>query len=187
MVLVTLGPRREALDRRYVDLTAGLPTHPHHHEGSWAVGRYLETPGARALSLDEAIALVKQVRIATARGASDCLESLATSVAAPIASIAIRQCPELPPTIRERIEDNRAQTYADSVMYRQALAAAAKARGWSVYWYDRDAVFSVAARTLGKGDITTHLSALGRAFGSPWQAKHKLAAAAALAAGRRSS
>jgi hypothetical protein len=34
----------------------------------------------------------------------------------PIGRIAIRRCPELPPTSEERIADNRAQTYADAVM-----------------------------------------------------------------------
>jgi len=53
-VLVTLAPGGELLDRRRIDLTTGLPTHPHHHEGSWAVGRYLNIPGARALSLADA-------------------------------------------------------------------------------------------------------------------------------------
>ena len=49
----------------------------------------------------------------------------------PISSIAIRVCPRLPPTIEERIADTRAANVADSVMYRQALASAAEARGWS--------------------------------------------------------
>jgi hypothetical protein len=75
-VLVTLAPGGVVLDRRRVELTGReLPTHPHHHEGSWAVGRYLSTPGATAVSL----------------------------------------------------ADGRAQTFADSVMYREALAAAAAA------------------------------------------------------------
>jgi hypothetical protein len=100
----------------------------------------------------------------------------------PIASIAIRACPKLPPTIEERIADNRAQTFADSVMYREALATAAEARGWSVHWYDRERVFRDAATVLGREDIDAFLSAMGRSIGPPWQAKHKLAAAAALAA-----
>ena len=51
-VLVTLAPGGEVLDRRRIDLTnRDLPTHPHHHEGSWAVGRYLRTPGARPISI----------------------------------------------------------------------------------------------------------------------------------------
>jgi hypothetical protein len=35
---------------------------------------------------------------------------------------------------------------------------------------------------LGRKDIVTFLNSLGRSIGPPWQAKHKLAAAAAFAA-----
>jgi hypothetical protein len=90
-------------------------------------------------------------------------------------------CPKLPPTTEERIADNRAQTVADSVMYREALAAAADARGWAVHWYDRERVFHDAAAALGCVDVDTFLHAMGRSIGPPWQAKHKLAAAAAIA------
>src|SRR5690349_23501298 len=121
-VLVTIAPGGKLLDRRCIDLTGrGLPTHPHHHEGSWAVGRYLDTPGARALSLAEAVALVERVRASADRGARAHLEALAAAVAVPIGCITLRVCPPLPPTIEGRIADNRAQTVADSVMYRQAL------------------------------------------------------------------
>jgi hypothetical protein len=183
VVLVTLAAGGELLDRRRVDLTVrGLPTHPHHHEGSWAVGRYLDTPGARPSSLTAAIALVERVQRAAARGASESLAALAAAVPIPIASIAIRVCQPLPPTIEERIRDNRAQTMADSVMYREAVAAAAAARGWSVHWYDRERVFRAAAAVLGRDDVDAFLRAIGRSIGPPWQATHKLAAAAALAA-----
>src|SRR5262245_5553705 len=37
MVLVTVAHAGTVLDRRRIELTDGLPTHPHHHEGSWAV------------------------------------------------------------------------------------------------------------------------------------------------------
>jgi hypothetical protein len=182
-VLVTVASGGELLDRRRIDLTdRGLPTHPHHHEGSWAVGRYLNTPGARALSLADAVALVERVGASAARGALEGLEALAGAVPMPIVSIAIRACPKLPPTTEERIGDNRAQTLADSVMYREALASAAEARGWSVHWYDRERVFRDAAAALGREDIDAFLYAMGRSIGPPWQAKHKLAAAAALAA-----
>lgn len=100
----------------------------------------------------------------------------------PISTIAIRACPKLPPTIEERIADNRVQTFADSVMYREALATAAEARGWSVCWYDRERVLRDAATALGCEDVDAFLYAMGRSIGPPWQAKHKLAAAAALAA-----
>ena len=181
-VLVTLAPGGELLDRRRIALTdRDLPTHPHHHEGSWAVGRYLNTPGARTMSLADAVALVERVHAAAADGARAGLEALAASVAVPIAAIAIRRCPELPPTIEKRIADNRAQTVADSVMYRQALAAAAAERGWSVHWYDRDRVFLDAAAALGRRNVDAALQAMGRSIGPPWQSAHKLAAAAALA------
>jgi hypothetical protein len=185
-VLVTVAPGGQLLDRRRLELVEhGLPSYPHHHEGSWAVGRYLKTPGARALSLDDAVALVDRVRASAARCAQEGLETLAASLPVPIARIAIRACPPLPPTIEERIADNRAQTVADSVMYREALATAAEVRGWAVHWYDRDDVFRDAAVKHGVDDVDAVLSAMGRSAGPPWQAKHKLAAAAALAAARR--
>jgi hypothetical protein len=179
----TLPGLSELIDRRSIDLTQGLPTHPYHHEGSWAVGRYLKSPWARATTLAEAIALVERVRRAAAHGASESLEALAAAVPVPITSIAIRACPELPPTTQERIADARAAGIADSAMYREALAAAAKARGWSVYWYERDRISRAAAAALGGEDLDALLRAMGRTVGPPWAAKHKLAAAAALAAG----
>jgi len=170
-VLVTVAPGGALLDRRRIDLTdRGLPTHPHHHEGSWAVGRYLDTPWAREISLAEAVALVERVNASAARGARAGLDALAAAVPVPIARIAIRACPKLPPTIEERIRDNRAQTVADSVMYREALARAAEARGWSVHWYERERLV-----------VDASVVAMGRSIGPPWQATHKLAAAAALA------
>jgi len=181
-VLVTMASNGELLDRRRVDLTVGLPTHPHHHEGSWAVGRYRNSPWAREVSLEEAVELVERVGDAAARGARECLEAVAAALPLPVTGIAIRECPELPATIEERIKDNRAQTFADSVMYRQALAAAARALGWSVYWYNREGVFLEASKALGCDDIKAFLAALGRAIGPPWQTKQKLAAAAAIAA-----
>jgi hypothetical protein len=180
-VLVTVAPGGELLDRRRVDLTCGLPTHPYHHEGSWAVGRYLNSPWARAIPLADAVALVERVRESAARGARESLEALAATVPVPIASIAIRVCPQLPPTTEERIADTRVANVADSVMYREALANAAEALGWSVCWYDRERVFREAAAALGGKDIDAFLQAMGRSIGPPWQAKHKLAAAAALA------
>jgi hypothetical protein len=179
--LVTVAADGTLLDRRRIDLTHGLPTHPHHHQGSWAVGRYLDTPGAQPMPLADAIALVERVRAAAAEGARAHLDALAAATPIPIIAIAIRACPELPRTTEQRIRDHRAQTYADSVMYRQALAAAAQVRGWSVHWYDRDHVMRQAAETLGSG-IEACLAAMGKTAGAPWQAKHKLAAAAALAA-----
>jgi hypothetical protein len=180
-ILVTVAPDGPLLDRRRIDLTRGLPTHPYHHEGSWAVGRYINSPWARKISLADAIALVEHVREAAVHGAREGLDALSAAVPVPIAHIAIRVCPALPPTTEERITDTRAANVADSVMYREALATAAAGRGWSVHWYDRKRVFRDAATALGGEDIDAFLRAMGRAVGPPWQARHKLAAAAALA------
>lgn len=183
-VLVTVAGRA-LLDRRRIDLTRDLPTHPYHHEGSWAVGRYLDSPWARPTSLVDAVALVDRVRESAAIGARDALEALTASVAVPIATITIRACPPLPETTEAIIADTRAANVADSVMYRRALATAAEARGWSVRWYDRDRVFAEAATALHLEDVDALLQSMGRSVGPPWQAKHKLAAAAALAATAR--
>jgi hypothetical protein len=183
-ILITIGSDRQLLDRRRIDLTHGLPTHPYHHEGSWAIGRYINSPWARKISLPDAIALVERVRDAAAHGARESLEALAAAVTQPIARIAIRVCHAIPPTIEERIRDTRAASMADSIMYREALACAAEARGWFVHWYNRDHVFRDAAAALGTDDIDVFLRAMGQAVGPPWQAMHKLAAAAALVAAK---
>lgn len=181
-VLITMAPGGEFLDRRRIDLTHGLPTHPYHHEGSWAIGRYINSPWARSITLAEAVALVERVREAAARGAKEGLEALATAVPMPIACIAIRKCPDLPHSTEERIADTRAANVADSVMYRQALAAAAEARGWSVHWYDRERVFQDAASAIAGRDVDALIRGVGRSIGPPWRAKEKIAAAGALAA-----
>jgi hypothetical protein len=179
--LVTLARGGKFLDRRRIDLTHDLPTHPYHHEGSWAVGRYAGSPWAREISLPEAIALVERVHVAADQGAREALSDLAATVAEPIGAIALRVCPALPPTIEGRIIDTRAAAMADSIMYRQALAMAAQARGWRVVWYDRDEVLAQAAALVGE-DIDAFLTAMGRSLGPPWQARHKLAATAAILA-----
>ncbi|MBV9330940.1 MAG: hypothetical protein JOZ55_05245 [Alphaproteobacteria bacterium] len=181
-VLVTLAGDGRFLDRRRVDLTKGLPTHPYHHEGSWAVGRYLDSGWAKKVSLPDAVALVKRVHAAAATGAKEALAALGDAVEAPILAIGIRECAKLPPTIEERIRDTRAATFADSVMYREALAEAAKARGWKIHWYTRERVFAEAAAAIGEKSAEPFLKAMGKSLGPPWQAIHKLAAAAALGA-----
>jgi hypothetical protein len=180
--LVTLSRGLEVMDRRRIDLTEGLPTHPYHHEGSWAVGRYKASPWAREISLAEAVKLVERVHVAADAGARAALDVLAVTVAQPIGAIALRVCPALPATIEARIRDARAATMADSIIYRQAMAGAAAARGWRVVWYDRDQVFDDAAVALGGDDLQAFLTAMGRTLGPPWQARHKLAAAAAILA-----
>jgi hypothetical protein len=113
-VLVTAAADGTLLDRRRVELVdEGLPRIPHHSEG-------------QVLPLDEAIELVERVRASAGRHAKLVLDAVAMAVPGRILGIAVRQCPDLSPTIAERITNYRARNVADWVMYRKALAAAAE-------------------------------------------------------------
>jgi hypothetical protein len=172
-VLVTATPDGALVDRRRITLIdRGLPALPHHHE-------------AQALPAEAGIALVERVRASARRHARAALETLAGEVAVAIRGIALRECPELPPTVAERITNYRAQCVADSVMYRDVLADAAGARDWPVSWYEVKRVFDDAERALGKRSIADLLRDTGKALGPPWQKDHRLAMAAAIAAAKR--
>jgi hypothetical protein len=99
-----------------------------------------------------------------------------------ILGVALRKCPQLPPTIAERIKDYRAQNVADWVMYRRALASAAEARGRPVYWYDAKRVLGAARQALRVENLDAHFLQVRRAIGPPWDKDHKLAMAAAMVA-----
>jgi len=169
-VLVTAARDGRLLDRRRVELVGeGLPAIPHHSEG-------------RRLPLDEAVELVERVRMSAERHAGLALDGVAKAVPG-ILGVALRECPELPPTIAERIKDYRAQNVADWVMYRHAIAGAAEARGWPVHWYDSRKVLDSAAESLRVKDLDAHFAKLRKAIGPPWDNDYKLAMAAAIAAG----
>ena len=168
-ILVTVARDGKLLDRRRVELVAaGLPAIPHHSEG-------------QRLPLDEAVQLVERVRASAQRHASLALDRVAKAVPG-IRGVALRECPELPPTIAERIKDYRAQNVADWVMYRRALASAAEARGWPVHWFNAKKVFDPAAAALKIKDLDAHFLRLRKSIGPPWSQDHKLAMAAAIVA-----
>ena len=166
-VLVTVAGDGTLLDRRCVELVDGdLPKIPHHSEG-------------QRLPLDEAVELVERVRVSAERHAVLALDAVAMAVPR-IRGVALRKCPQLPPTVAERIQDYRAQNVADWVMYRTALASAAEARGWPVHWYDAKKVWDAASQALGVENLDAHFLRLRKAVGPPWNKDHKLAMAAAL-------
>jgi hypothetical protein len=168
-VLVTVARDGKLLDRRRVELVDDeLPALPHHHQG-------------QGLPPEEAVALVERVRISAERHAALALDAVATHVPC-ILGVALRKCPQLPPTIAERITDYRARNVADWVMYRQALATAAAVRGWPVHWYDAKNVTAAAGRALRVEDFDGHFLQLRRAIGAPWNNDHKIAMAAAVVA-----
>lgn len=154
----------EVFDRRRIELVEpGLPNMPHHHEG-------------QRLPIDEGVALVERVRASAAVCAAKALDEFPAEIGA----IAIRKRPKLPPTVAERITSYWAQTRADPVMYRDAIAEAAAARGWSVHEYETKSVLAEAADALGLEDVSERLKEIGNALGPPWQKDHRLATAAAL-------
>jgi hypothetical protein len=172
--LVTVACDGTLLDRRRVELVDDdLPKIPHHSE-------------AQRLPMDEAVALVERVRMSAERRARFVLDGVAVTVPGRITiiGVALRQCPDLPPTIAERIKDYRAQNNADWVMYRKALAAAAEARGWAVHWYDAKKVLDAASQALRIKDFDAHFLQLRKSIGPPWSQDHKLAMAAATVAAR---
>lgn len=169
-VLVTTAPGGIMIDRRRVELVEkSLPKLPHHHE-------------CQRLPLKKAIELVERVRSSANVCATKCLEELTAVISVQITGIAIRKCPVLPQTIEERITNYRAQNVADTVMYRHALADAAKSRGWSISWYDSRLAFTDAGRILGQDDIQDFLGKVGKSVGPPWRQDHRVAMAAAIAA-----
>jgi len=168
-VLVTVARDGTLLDRRRVELVGkGLPKIPHHSEG-------------QRLPLEKAVALVERVRVSAEKHAALALDAVAMAVPR-VLGVALRKCPELPPTIAERIRDYRAQNVADWVMYRQALASAAEARGWPVHWYDAKGVSDAASEALRVKSFDAHFLQMRKAVAPPWNNDHKLAMAAAIVA-----
>src|SRR5271155_3817086 len=162
-VLVTAAGDGTLLDRRRVELVdQDLPKIPHHSE-------------SQTLPLHDAVALVERVQVSAERHAKLGLDAVAMTLPGRILGVALRQCPGLPPTIAERIKDYRAQNVADWVMYRKALAAAA--RGWGVHWYDAKKVFDAASKALCIEDLEAPFLQLRKSIGSPWSKDHKLAMA----------
>ena len=174
-VFVTASADGTLIDRRRVVLVDDdLPKIPHHSEG-------------QRLPLPQAVELVDCVLASAEHHARSALDAVASS-AGGIAGVALRQCPGwLPPTTEERIRDYRAQNVADWVMYRQALAAAAAERGWTVYWYDSKDVLQQAGKALGIADFDAYFLALRKSLGPPWGNDQKLAMAAAITAAASTS
>ncbi len=169
-ILVTIARDATLLDRRRIELVDDdLPGLPHHHEG-------------QMLPIDEAVALVERVRASAESHATRALNELASAVPG-ISGIALRARQKLPPTVAERITDHRARNVADWVMYRDVLAAAAEAREWHVHWFDAKDVARAAGAALGVESFETFFLAMRKKIGPPWNNDHRIAMAAAIAAG----
>lgn len=168
-VAVTAAADHHVVDRRRIDLVEpGVPTAPIHYEG-------------RGLD-DAAVAeLVARVRASARRATTAALSDLAAAVPEPIASMSLRRWP---PDFPDDVVVQRRAPYegrADSVMYRQVLAACAQARGWDVHLFDAGAVEHQAVALLGaRADEVLH--GPRATLGPPWTKDHRMALAATIVA-----
>ena len=164
-VAVTAAADHRVVDRRRIELVEpGMPTAPIHHQG-------------KRLDDRAAAALVAEVRASAVRATSASLDELAAAAPEPILSISLRRWPvDFPADIRVQ---RRApyESRADSVMYRQALAECARARGWRIHLFDANSVEDQAAALLGERTAAV-LHGPRAALGPPWSRDHRMALAA---------
>ena len=168
-VAVTATSDHRVVDRRRIALVGpGMPTAPVHHEGK---------------PLDDAAAaeLVARVRASAARATAAELDGLAAALGEPVASLSLRSWPPDFPTdiaVQRRVPY---EARADSVMYRQVLDDAARARGWPVHLFEAGDVERRAALVLGEraGEV---LHGPRAALGPPWTKDHRMALAATVLA-----
>ena len=179
-ILVTLAGRDGVpvvVDRRTVALIGdGLPSAPYHHE-------------AQTLDRPAAAELIGRVRAAIDVRAAAALRDLRQSVSAHcrLQVLAHRALRPLPPTLDEILDSRPATLIADSEMYVDALSGAARRCDLEVATCARGTETEAAARALGAGagEVVGFLKGLRATLGPPWQADHRAAAAAALAAAAR--
>jgi hypothetical protein len=168
-VAVTATHDHEVVDRRRLELIEpGVPASPVEHD---------------LAGLDDAAAaaLVAGVRASVVRATSAALDELASDLPAPIGSLSIRFWP---PDFPVEISVLRRPPYdsrADSVLYLEVLAEAARSRGWSVDLYDHRSVERQAAAVLGaRADDVLH--GPRARLGPPWGKDQRLALAATVLA-----
>jgi hypothetical protein len=180
VIWVWCDPHTPRLQRGQQALTTGLPTHPYHHEGAWAQGRYLSSPWARPTTWEEAFSLIEQVTAQATLGAVSLLQTLLVNTPK-LERVAVRTFAGFTDSISERLRSVALQTQADNVMYRQAIATAAKQLGLRVVSYDHQRVLADSGQRLLTHWSVHDYKALRSVVGAPWTHDHHLALAAALA------
>jgi hypothetical protein len=169
-VAVTASADFDVVDRRTLALVEpGVPAAPIHHDG-------------KALDDESVASLVAAVRASARRATSASLDELATAISDPIVSMSLRAWPLDFPDDIATLRRAPFEARADSVMYRQVLADAARARGWEVHLFDAKDVESTATNLLGpRADDV--LYGPRTALGPPWGKDHRMALAATIVAG----
>lgn len=161
---VTVSDQFEVVDRRRVELVDSSHTPaPFHYE-------------SHKLTVEETAALLSEVHEAIRRTTSTALDQLQAAAPAPIRSLALRTWPHDFPTDVATLRRPPWESRADAVMYRQALAEAARERGWAVTLYSaKDVIGQATALLAGRAG-----SVLAGPGGRPWTKEHQIALAAAI-------
>jgi hypothetical protein len=169
-VAVTSDAAHRVVDRRRIALVEpGVAAAPIHSDG-------------KDLADDALAALVAQVRRSAVRATAASLDELAAAVGEPIASLSLRAWPPDFPDDLATLRRVPYEARADSVMYRQVLDDAARARGWAVHLFEARDVEARAAAVLGERAAEV-LDGPRRTLGPPWTKDHRMALAATVLAG----
>jgi hypothetical protein len=164
-IAVVADDDHDVVDRRRIELVEpGLTQAPVHYD---------------AAGLDDAAlaALIDRVRASVVEVGGAALDALP----GPIASMSLRTWPADFPTDLATIRRSPWEARADAVMYRQALAELAEARGWAVHTYDAKSVEAQAAALLGSRAEDLLVGPKAR-LGAPWAKDHRTALAATVLA-----
>ncbi len=135
--------------------------------------------------LDDAAlaALVAEVRASAVAMTAAALDELAAALPGPVTSMSLLSwTDDFPPDIQTQ-RQSPYESQADSIMYRQELAAGARGRGWQVEFYETKTVERLAAEILG-GRAEDVLQGPRKRLGPPWNKDHRTALAATVTAGR---
>lgn len=171
-VAVTADDEHRVVDRRRIELLEpGRPAAPVHHDGV-------------DLDDDGLAALIHEVRASSAHAVATELDELTAALPAPITTLSLRAWPADFPDDIAALRRVPFEARADSVMYRQVLAAEADVRGWTQCRFDAGKVEAQATELLGPRAHEV-LHGPRATLGPPWSKDHRIALAATVLASRR--
>ncbi len=177
-VVVAASGDAQVADRRRIEMVgAGLPAAPIHHVG----GPHAMHRSGEAVSDDDLVALIADVRASAAISIGNELDVLSSDLGRPIATLSIRSWPSDFPDDIATLRRVPYEARADPVMYRTLLAEAGRDRGWTIRTFDATTVEADARQAVGAMDEDV----LGRPraiLGPPWTKDHRVALAAAITA-----
>lgn len=168
-VAVTASDDHRVVDRRRIELLEpGRPAAPVHHDG---------------VGLDDAdlAVMIQEVRTSSARAVAAGLDDLAADLPGPISTMSLRAWPADFPADIATLRRVPYEARADSVMYRQVLAAEAERRGWTLCPFDARTVEAEARQLLGARAAEV-LDGPRATLGPPWAKDHRTALSATVLA-----